>query len=161
MYNKILAPMDGSARSECTLEHVREIAKGCGVAQIIFLAVVDITRNSWMWGGDTVMGGGISSPEVVEDLIKAQEDNAKEYISRLTREAKKDGLDAQSVILEGYPPDAIIDYANKNAVDLIVMSSHGRSGVARFALGSVTDKVVRTVAVPVMVIPAADCRVKV
>jgi nucleotide-binding universal stress UspA family protein len=158
MYNKILAPMDGSSLSECIIEHVKEIAKGCGVAQFIFLAVVDYAKNSWAWVGDGGMGGGYLNADIVGKLMEAQKDKAKEYLSRLVEEAKKDGLDAESVITEGYPPDAIIDYANKNGVDLIVMSSHGRSGITRFALGSVTDKVLRTSAVPVMVVSPAGCK---
>ena len=61
----------------------------------------------------------------------------------------------------GAPADAIIDYTAKNGIDLIVMSTHGRSGVTRFALGSVTDKVVRTVAAPVLVVSPAECKVRI
>jgi nucleotide-binding universal stress UspA family protein len=161
MYNKILAPMDGSSLSECTIEHVKEIAKSCGLAQIIFLAVVDYAKNSWVWSGDSGMGTGYLSPDIIERIMEEQKDKAKSYLSRLVEEAKKDGLDVDSVVLEGNPPDVIIDYANKNGVDLIVMSTHGRSGISRFALGSVTDKVIRTANVPVLVIAPEGCRVKV
>lgn len=153
MYNKILAPLDGSNLAECTIEHVREIAKGCNIPEVVFLFVVDVERNTY-WAAEVGVNADI--------LIKAHEaekQGAEEYLTKVVNAAKKDGLEAKSVILEGSPADAIIDYASKNGVDLIVMSSHGRSGVTRFALGSVTDKVVRAVSVPVLIVSPAGCRV--
>lgn len=152
--------MDGSSLSECTIEHVKAIAKGCGVIEIIFLGVVSYARNSWVWT-DNVGMGGVTNPDVVEKVMQGQRDKANDYLSRLAGEAKKDGLNAEIALIEGNPSEAIIDYARNNGVDLIVMSTHGRSGISRFALGSVTDRVVRTSPVPVLVVAPAGCRVSV
>jgi nucleotide-binding universal stress UspA family protein len=155
MYTKILAPLDGSQLAECTIEHVKEIAKGCNIPEVIFLFVVDFARNAWMIPDDT------PDARVIEQVVEAERERGAEYLAKVVDAAKKDGVEAKGVVMEGSPADSVIDYAEKSGVDLIVMSTHGRSGVTRFALGSVTDKVIRTVSAPVMVISPAECRVKI
>lgn len=155
MYNKILAPLDGSPLAECTIAHVEEIAKGCNVPEVVFLFVVDLGRNANM------LETGIADASIWQQAEEAQKQGAETYLAKVVAKAKADGLIAKSVILEGSPADAIIDYAGKNGIDLIVMSTHGRSGITRFALGSVTDKVIRTVSAPVLVVTPAECRVKI
>jgi len=155
MYTKILAPLDGSSLAECTIEHVKEIAKGCSVPEVVFLFVVDIARNAY-WAADVA-----PNVHLLEQAEEAQKEGAETYLKKVVAQAKKDGLAAKAVVVEGSPADAIVDYAQKNGVDLIVMSTHGRSGVSRFALGSVTDKVIRTVAAPVLVVTPAECKVKI
>lgn len=152
MYNKLLAPLDGSSLAECTIEHVKEIAKGCSTPEVIFLFVVDVAKNTY-WASDLNTG----------ELIQQQEDvnraTAEEYASKIVAKAKQDGLMAKGVVIEGMAADGIINYAEKNGIDLIVMSTHGRSGLTRFAIGSVTDKVIRTVTVPVLVVTPEECKV--
>lgn len=155
MYNKILAPLDGSPLAECAIEHVKEIAKGCNIPEVVFLFVVDIAKNLY-WAVDVA-----PNVQILQQAEEAQKQGAETYLSKVVAKAKRDGLKAKGVVVEGSPADAIVDYAQKNGVDLIVMSTHGRSGVTRFALGSVTDKVIRTVAAPVMVVTPAECKVKI
>src|SRR5665811_904398 len=125
MYKKILAPLDGSNLAECTIEHVKEIAKGCSIPEVVVLFVVDVERNTY-WAAEV----GLNS-DILIQAHEAEKQGAGEYLKKVVDAAKKDGLEAKSVIMEGSPAGAIIDYASKNGVDLIVMSSHGRSGVTR------------------------------
>jgi nucleotide-binding universal stress UspA family protein len=155
MYNKILAPLDGSTLGECTIEHVKEIAKGCNIPEVIFLFVVDIAKNAF-WAADVA-----PNVEILQQAEDAQKEGAESYLKKVVAMVKADGFNARAVIMEGSPADSIVDYAQKNGIDLIVMSTHGRSGVTRFALGSVTDKVIRSVSVPVMVVTPAECKVKI
>ena len=155
MYNKILAPLDGSPLAECTIAHVNEIAKGCNIPEVVFLFVVDIAKNAY-WAADIA-----PNVEILQQAEEAQKQGAEEYLTKVVAQAKKDGLAATGVVIEGAPADSIIDYAAKNGIDLIVMSTHGRSGITRFALGSVTDKVVRTASAPVMVVSPAECKVRI
>ena len=67
--------------------------------------------------------------------------------------AKFAGLEAESVILKGNPAEKILDFADEHDIDLIVVGSLGKSGIERFALGSVSEKVVRHAKVPVLVVP--------
>jgi nucleotide-binding universal stress UspA family protein len=65
------------------------------------------------------------------------------------------------VVLEGNPVSMLSDYASSNAVDLMVMASHGRSGISRWVMGSVAERIVRTACVPVMMIRAPGCEPKI
>ncbi len=154
MYNKILAPLDGSPLAECTIAHITELVKGCNIPEVVFLFVVDVARNAY-WAAEAA-----PNVDILQRAEEAQKEGAEEYLGKVVNKVKQEGVEAKAVIVEGSPADSIIDYANKNNIDLIIMSTHGRSGVTRFALGSVTDKVIRTVAVPVMVVTPAECKVK-
>jgi nucleotide-binding universal stress UspA family protein len=150
MYKKILAPLDGSDMAECTIEHVKEIARAGDKPEVIFLSVLEPAHNAyWFAQGD---------PDLQKKEESDRKKSAENYLLKIANEAKKDGLAAKGVLLEGNPADVIIDYAGKNGVDLIVMSTHGRSGLTRFAMGSVTDKVLRTAAAPVLAISPKGCR---
>ena len=72
--------------------------------------------------------------------------------SSVVEKAKFAGLEAESVILKGSPAEKILDFADEHDIDLIVVGSLGKSGIERFALGSVSEKVVRHAKVPVLVV---------
>lgn len=153
MYRKILVPLDGSENSECILEHVRTVAMGCHVSGVVLLRVIEPFPAYYM------------DYRISEEFIRQSQDaakaNAKEYLVKVADNMKKAGMSASTVVLEGKAADAILDYAAKNGVDLIIISTHGRTGVSRWALGSVTDKVVKASNAPVMVVAPAGCRVTV
>jgi len=147
VYNKVLVPLDGSDFSECSLEHVKAIVTGCKVADVVLL-----------WAIEPVPPIGEGWPMV--DFEKAVQDQAKDYLARMSDKLKKEGLAVQTAIVKGRAADAILDYARKNNVDLIIMSTHGRSGVSRWVMGSVTDKVVRHATIPVLTVSPPGCRIK-
>lgn len=153
MYQKILVPMDGSENSECVIEHVKTIAAGCRAADVILLRVIEPFPAYFM---DYKMN---------DNIIRQAQDSAKaEAVASLNKVAgqmKKAGLSVTVDVAEGNPAATILDYAAKNSIDLIIMATHGRTGVARFALGSVADKVVRASTAPVMVVAPAGCQVTV
>lgn len=153
MYRKILVPLDGSENSECILEHVITVATGCHVSDVVLLRVIEPFPTYYM------------NYRISEEFIRQSQDaakaNAKEYLAKVADNMKKAGMSASTVVLEGKAADAILDYAVKNGVDLIIMSTHGRTGISRWALGSVTDKVIRTSSAPVMVVAPASRRVTV
>ena len=146
MYRKILVPLDGSDIGECSLEHVKDIAKGCSVPEVILLFVAE-----------PVSAGLYQSAEEGREKLLAY---GKDYLAKVEKNLIADGITARSVILEGKPSLTITDYAEKNEIDLTVISSHGRSGLSRLAFGSVADKVVRKSVVPVLVSVPKGCRIK-
>ncbi len=148
MYKKILAPIDGSEFSECTLEHIRAIATGCHVPEVVLLMVVEPVRQAYELGEEWRRN--------TEVRLQAE---AKDYVSKVAANLKKDGVAAQTAVIGGRPADAILDYAAKNQVDLIIMSTHGRSGVSRWVFGSVADRVLRHSVAPVLAVSPAGCRV--
>ncbi len=152
MYKKILAPLDGSELSECTLEHLKAIATGCQIPEVVLLRVVEPLPHVY---GD----GGLPSGWHDEAQKKAEE-FARDYLAKVAVSLKKEGISAETALVSGRAADAILDYAREHQVDLIIMSTHGRSGVTRWVMGGVADRVVRHSLVPVLTVSPAGCRIE-
>ena len=144
MYKKILVPLDGSDLAECVLPHVESIAKGCGVQEVMFLRVVEPLSR-------TV--GPYITEEDVQSMNSQNRAAAENYLRQLVKRTKYSGVTIRSEVVAG----SIADYANKNGVDLIIIATHGRSGVSRWVWGSVADRVLRSASVPVLMVRAPGC----
>lgn len=153
MYKIILVPLDGSQFSECSLDHVKAIASGCNVPEVILLRVVEPLSDS------DVFLTGIRG-EAVTQVEASRDVDAKEYISKMVQTLKKEGISARGDTVYGSADEEILDYTEKNSADLIIMTTHGRSGISRFAFGSVADRVVHYSTVPVLLVPPSGCRMK-
>ena len=145
MYKRILVPLDGSEMGECSLEHVKAIAKGCSVSEVDLLFVAEPVSS----------GLYQSAAEVKEKLVAF----GKDYFAKIEALLIAVGIATRSIILEGKAAETIVDYAVKNDVDLIIISTHGRSGPSRWAFGSVADKVVRSSVFPVLISVPKGCRI--
>lgn len=163
MYNKILVPLDGSKFSECSLEHVKQIAVGCHVSQVILLAAVEPARNRIVWPSNETQAQE-SATQIVDDQRELHR-KAESYVFGIAEILKKEGIAAQSIAIDEMEneqaAEVILNYAQNNNIDLIAMSTHGRSGVSRWAIGSVAEKIVRYSPVPVMTITPRECRVRI
>jgi nucleotide-binding universal stress UspA family protein len=82
---------------------------------------------------------------------------AEKYLKEVVARLGKTGVNAKADIIFGKAAEALIDFANKNAVDLVVIATHGRSGVSRWVWGSVADRLIRSVCVPVLMVRAPGC----
>jgi nucleotide-binding universal stress UspA family protein len=142
VYRKILVPLDGSALSESVLEHVVAIASGCKVPEVVLMRV----RQSL----DETVTNTIDF-EIASKLDEAYQEEAVNNLEQVATGLKEKGLLANTIVLTGKPAEEILNYAQSSGVDLIIMSTHGRSGVSRWVLGSVADKVVRHSTVPVLI----------
>jgi len=161
MYKKILAPLDGSDLAECTLQHVREIASSCGTAEVILLTVMNLNlpqTDSW----------GLPMAEAIASAEKEKKRQriirpVLDYLTRQSSKLQDAGLNVKTELLEEGPdqktPEVILLYARDNDIDLIIISSHGRSGISRWAFGSVADKVVSHSTVPVLTVVPKGCRI--
>lgn len=129
MFNHILMPLDGSALAECVLPHVLTLAQGAD-AHITLLHVLDVPHSI------------LDKPAVdpLEWHLRKQE--AEEYLSHISAKLTSNNLRVKSVIMEGLPAECVIDFANDNDVDLIVLSSHGRSGLSKWNVSSVVQKII-------------------
>ncbi|WP_144901121.1 universal stress protein [Halobellus captivus] len=138
MYDKILVPTDGSAASEGAVEHAIELAKQYG-ATLHALYVIDT--------------GAYSAMEVGSDIVvEALREEGNQAVDRVVEEAEAAGVTVETSVQTGIAHRTIVQYAADEGVDLVVMGTHGRTGVGRFLLGSVAEKVVRTAEVPVMTV---------
>jgi nucleotide-binding universal stress UspA family protein len=163
MFNKILAPLDGSKLSECALEYVKEVATGCHVSEVVLLKVLEPfpVKYAEYSGSRTKVEENIQE---AENLRKQAHEIAEQYLGKVKETLHKQGISVQSVVIQAEEnksaAEEILDYAKNNNVELIVMSTHGRSGITRWAFGSVTDRVVRHSLVPVLTVVPAGCRME-
>ena len=152
MYKEILLPLDGSDVSESALAPARQLAESLG-ARIHILQVTSQTEElSVMRGAELGAMGSDYSQQVLDEVISAQRDRIQRYLNEVASDLTSVGLNVVKAIEDGPAADKIVDYAEASGVDLIVMSTHGRGGVRRFLVGSVTDKVIRSTNLPVLVI---------
>jgi len=149
MYKKILAPLDMSEFSECSLQHVRAIATGCNVPEIVLLTVIEPVHQQFYYA---------INERTLHAIQKEANTKAKSYLSKVANSLKKEGIAAQTAIVSGRPDEKILDYATENQVDLIIMSTHGRSGVSRWTFGSIADSILRHSTVPVLISSPPECR---
>jgi len=143
----VIVPLDGSELAECVLPSVVALAKAMNLEVVLFRAYsIPYTVYSGTDGYSAIN---------FEELIGAVKDEAVEYLEKKTAELKKDGLAKVSYIAkEGLSADEIIALGRATQDNLIAMCSHGRSGVKRWVLGSVTETVVRHSGDPVLVVRA-------
>ena len=139
MYDSILIPTDGSAESAEAAEAGLNLAEELD-AEVHAISVVDAELVA-----STTYTTGAAKNE--ERMHEEAEENAAEAAEG----ARERGLEAIEVVETGIPAEKIVEYADEN-VDAIVIGTHGRSGMRRVLLGSVTDKVVRTASVPVVTV---------
>ena len=133
---KLLAPTDFSELSAEGVRYACKLAKEVG-AQVIVLNVVILDESNVVGRGE----------------IAAHEKRLSEFTSKIVGR-RADDLKIRELVATGQAYAAIVDCAEKERADLIVMSSHGRSGLSRMLIGSVTDKLLRGASCPVLVVPA-------
>ena len=165
-YDNILYPADGSDGADAVLDTVHDIADTHG-ATVHVLHVVDTSHPAFGIGDDPnkeSSPGMVGDPQGAEtpmggdrDPPKAIREEAKEFAEEAVKHAvqRLGDLETHAVIRSGNPHEIILEYADENDVDMIVMGSHGRTGVTRYLIGSVTEKIVRLSDVPVLTVPQA------
>lgn len=138
MYDNILLPTDGSAGMAAVIEHAQELAKVHGAT----LHVLYVANTAAL--ADLPME---SSWEGVSSALRNQGEEAVESVREQVGE-----LPIETAIVDGSPSKEIVSYAEETGCDVIVMGTHGRSGVNRLLLGSVAERVVRSAPMPVLTI---------
>jgi len=141
MYKKILVPLDGSQFAEEALSHAESLAKSED-AEIILLCVV-VTPSRYLFAHNPAEGNNI---------IKMIEKEVQSYMKAKVSKLKMTGINVTGITRDGSAPDVILDVAEETHADMIAMATHGRSGVQRWLMGSVAEKVVHHARIPVMLI---------
>jgi nucleotide-binding universal stress UspA family protein len=159
-YQRILVPLDGSERAAAAIPHAEALAKLAN-ARLILLQVIP---SAAMLISDTAIsspGMGLPatdpflSPGHYESVEKTLAEEARTTLETAAVPLTANGVQVETVILKGAPADSILAYAVENAIDLIVMSTHGRTGLARLVFGSVAENVLRHAACPVLLVRVA------
>lgn len=162
MYTDILHPTDGSDGSTAALDHVRDMAEAHD-ATVHVLHVVEKSQALGL-GGDPKQentpglvgdpkgegGGMVGEREYSKSIDPEHKEEAMKFLGSI--EGDLAGIKTQTVLKSGSPHQVIIDYADENNIDLIVMGTHGQTGLDRHLIGSVTEKVVRMSDKPVVTV---------
>ena len=128
MINHILVPLDGSALAECVLPHVMAMA-GVTNARVTLSHVMEYEH----------MRGGTPGVDPVNWHLRKHK--SEKYLEQIADQLQKSGLKVEHVVLEGNPAEGIIEFARNNNVDLIVLSTHGLSGLSGWNVSSVVQKI--------------------
>lgn len=148
MYDNILIPTDGSDPANRAAEHGFELAEQHD-ATVHLLYVVELP-NQGLGGASGGIEGGF--PVLDQEVLPALEEQAESLMDDLAEQAADFDLEATTAVRNGGTPAELLQYSDEHGIDLIVMGTHGRRGVERVLLGSVTERVVRTADVPVLVV---------
>jgi len=139
-YQKILIATDGSENTQRAVSYGIEIAKlsGAAVHALYVVNTSPLISDSWTVGKKSIY-----------EIIRSEGEKA---VSEVKKIGEASGVKVREVVLDGYPSNEIIDFAENNDIDLIVMGTLGKTGLDRLLIGSVAEKVVRGSKVPVMVV---------
>ncbi len=147
MYDHVLLPTDGSAGMERVIDHAGSLAERHDATLHALYVVNTASLNNLPME---------SSFDAVSQGLREEGDAALSSVRRLVPE----GVPLETTTVDGSPAREIVDYATDQGCDLIVMGTHGRSGVDRLLLGSVAERVVRRSPVPVLTVRVTGGRVE-
>ena len=144
MYSKVIVPLDGSQLAEQALPYAQLVAKGMSIP-IELVEAFDVlppaVRNR-------------SSMMALDQMLKEARRRAEAYLSGVRNKMKATGCDVATAAVAGVPEQALVTRAGADPNALVAMTTHGRGGIARWALGSVTDKLLHTVLNPMLIVKA-------
>ena len=143
MYNTILVPLDGSKRAEAILPHAEALAQ-CHGAKVVFLEVVEAPPLA--------AGSEIAFFENFQEELEQRTKQARVYLAGLEGEFREKGIEARVRVVHGPVVEAILNAAERENADLIVLASHGRSGVSRVFYGSVAAGILQRADRPLLLI---------
>jgi nucleotide-binding universal stress UspA family protein len=147
---RFLVLLDGSELAEAVLPHVDAMAKQRGheLTDVVLLRVLEPLSTPTLSTPDMSDEWG----QAVEEHISGSQQEIKEYLSEVAGRLKAAGVEVSTEMLEGIPSEEIVAYASDDPFNLIFMATHGRSGVSRWALGSVAEKILTGVSSPVFLV---------
>jgi nucleotide-binding universal stress UspA family protein len=164
MFQRILVPMDGSKLSESVIPYVKEICQRCDTIEVILLHVVrpptghaaatflpmDSDFPSERMPASESDVETALHPIFREQEIASVRASAEAALTPMSQQLQEDGISAQVAVAFGRPAQEIVEFAEREGMDLIAMCTHGRSGIGRWLLGSTADKVLRGTYLPVL-----------
>jgi nucleotide-binding universal stress UspA family protein len=155
MYSQILVPLDGSDLAEQAIPQAEGLARSFH-ATLHLVQVFSVPRELV-----SVLEVGIGMPSPLDPnlslahlVVEAGRAKSQAYLERLAAQLRDNGIKVETEVLEGIADEEILAYAKEHDVDCIVVTTQGLSGLRQFLLGSVTDRLIRSSEVPVVVVPS-------
>lgn len=150
--SRILVPVDFSPHADRGFRYGAALAQRLG-AKLALLHVVEDPFVTGAWNSEIVVA---NVPELLDNLMA----DAHRRLAMLKESAAAMGVTAESAVVTGRPSQAIIEHAIDGGFDLIVMGTHGRTGISHVVMGSVAERVLRKAPCPVLTVRAADPHAK-
>jgi len=151
MYKKIMVPLDGSQIAECVIPHIEAIARKSS-SKVELVTVIEPLEIP-------TRGQIAISDDEIKKIDSEGKKEANKYLSQVSERLIKSGIKSDTVILSGKAADRLTRYAVNNDIDLIIMATHGRSGISKLFWGSVAEKILRATEIPVLLIKTATCEI--
>ena len=139
MFSKIVVPLDGSELAESVLKIVEPLTRDFE-SQIMLVRVVEPSPSLYF----------VDSPTALANILRRNKEDCLDYLNAVANRLWAKGLSVNVMACDGVVASTIVDVAEKAQADLIAMTTHGRSGVGRWLLGSVADRVVKGSRIPIL-----------
>jgi len=154
MFQRIVVPLDGSSFAEAALPYAQDIAQKFGAAIDLVQA---IGTEEMLLASQPIDPTGASAMMFDPGpIIEAEKSEAVSYLDGVAARLRAAGLTVNTATPGGSSGDMLLEYARANQTDLMVITSHGRGGLGRIVMGSVTDHIVRNSECPVMVVKVKE-----
>lgn len=147
-FRRILVPLDGSAYAEAALPVAVQLARAFDAE----LVLVRVAETSQIYRTLTPTAPTPIAVETLDEIAAQVRSEARSYLHQVAERLQREGVRVQSEVLEGFPTEQLLAYERDQTVDLVVMATHGRSGVSRLVFGSVAERILRLGQTPVMMV---------
>ena len=156
MFAHILVPLDGSELSERALPIAQNLAQS-SEATVHLIHMVSREHELGAGGGIESVQAAELEMDMARRLTESQLHRGRKYVDQVGSQLSGAGVkvESQYAVKADDPAQNIIDYAKEHSISLVVMTTHGHGGIRRLLLGSVTDRVIRSCEVPVLVVPCS------
>ncbi|MBI4918224.1 MAG: universal stress protein [Acidobacteria bacterium] len=151
MYDTVVVPLDGSRMGECALSHVEAMVRSGSAKKLLLVRAVEPASPS--------AGEFTFKPEDLAAINARNKEDAGRYLEGIAAQPalRQDGVTVETSVLSGSPGDVIAPFAEQVHADLILMSTHGRSGARRWIFGSLADKILLQSCIPVLMVRGPGC----
>jgi nucleotide-binding universal stress UspA family protein len=161
VYGKILVPLDGSKPAEVVLPYVQELARRFDSEVTLIQVIAPLSKlvtEAMPVGMEPSGAAAAVGLEAASEALRAEREDARSYLAAVAERLKAEKTEVRTEMVEGAAGDAIVDFAHQHGMDLIAMSTHGRSGLSRVVYGSVADHVLRRAGTPVLLIRSREAQ---
>ena len=147
MFKRIMVPLDGSELAECVISYIEDFIDQDQVEFIVFVRVVKP-----VFAPASFEEGMLYMPEDLSKWESEKKNSAEDYLKKMVSRLKQNGVKFQTEVLVGRIGDSLLDYIKANDFNLVVIATHGRSGLSRWVRGSVADKILSASHIPVLMV---------
>ncbi|MES3516143.1 MAG: universal stress protein [Natronomonas sp.] len=166
MYDNVLYPTDGSDGAEAALETVRDLARTYDATVHVLYAAkqpeihglsgdVPMTGGGGMSGNPEGAATGMRGDRTEDDVLRSKTETEGQKLVELVA-TRLDDVETRTAVEWGEPYEVILEYADEHDVDIVVMGTHGRTGIDRYLIGSVAERVIRKSDEPVLTVRANE-----